>query len=203
MLASQKYDAAIALYDEALKVDPATQQAHTGRSTAVQAKVLSQAAGGAGGGGVRPGGGGRTFASGKTVAQSIETKAGGNVPEGFEDSPGVAVKKGSTAAELPGKISFDIEPDSPKPGDRYSVKIYLINEGAAPISVKDMIVTSTRNGRKVSAPVPPQTRDVAPQQKALLLNIPDTWKEDTASWSMEVTVGTVRGERYTNQLTWK
>ncbi len=200
-LGAAKYDQAIALYDEALKLDGGNQRALNGKSSAVQARALSQAA--AAGGGTRPATGGRSFASGKTVAQSIETKAGGSVPEGFEDSPGVAVKKGSTAAELPGKINFDIEPESPKPGDRYTVRIYLVNEGSAPISVKDMIVTSTRNGRKVSAPVPPQTRDVAPQQKALLLNIPDTWKEDTASWSMEVTVGTVRGERYTNQLTWK
>ena len=74
------------------------------------------------------------------------------------------VKKGSTAADLPGKINFDIDPDTPKPGERYTVKVFLVNEGNAPIQLKDMFVTTTINGKKVGAPVPPQTRDVAPQQ---------------------------------------
>jgi len=31
----------------------------------------------------------------------------------------------------------------------------------------------------------------------------DIWREDTTSWSMEVTVSTARGESYRNQVTWK
>jgi hypothetical protein len=41
--------------------------------------------------------------------------ASGSVPDGFENTPGVVVRKGSTAADLPGKINFDIDPDAPKP----------------------------------------------------------------------------------------
>jgi len=44
---------------------------------------------------------------------------------------------------------------------------------------------------------------VAPQQKALVMSTTEAWKEDTTSWSMEVTIHTARGERYTNQVTWK
>jgi hypothetical protein len=44
---------------------------------------------------------------------------------------------------------------------------------------------------------------VAPQQRALLRELPDFWKEDTSSWAVEISVSTVRGERYTNQLSWK
>jgi len=113
------------------------------------------------------------------------------------------VKKGSTAADLPGKINFDVEPDAPKAGERYTVKVYLMNEGAAPIQVKDMVVSTTINGKKISGPVNPQTRDVAPQQKALLMSTTELWKEDTSGWAMEVTVHTARGERYTNQVAWK
>ena len=92
------------------------------------------------------------------------------------------VKKGSTAADLPGKINFDIDPDTPKPGERYTVKVFLVNEGNAPIQLKDMFVTTTINGKKVGAPVPPQTRDVAPQQRALVMSTTEAWKEDTTSW---------------------
>ncbi len=50
----------------------------------------------------------------------------------------------------------------------------------------------------------PLTKDVAPRQKALLLSTPtDLWKEETASWQMEVTVSTARGEKYSNTLSWK
>ena len=122
----------------------------------MQARALAQInTAAAGGGGTRPAG--RGFASGKTVASSTETKPGGSVPDGFENTPGVDVKKGSTAADLPGKIDFDIESGHvPKPGERYTVKVFLVNEGNAPIQLRDMFVTTTINGKKVGAPVPPQ-----------------------------------------------
>jgi serine/threonine protein kinase len=201
-LAGQKYDDAIAGYDRALGVDPNNIRAINGKSAAVQARALAQInTGGGGGGGPRPTGKG--FASGKTVASSTETKPGGAVPDGFDPTPGVVVNKGSTAAGLPGKINFDIDPDIPKPGERYTVKVFLINEGNAPIQLRDMVVSTAINGKKISGPVPPQARDVAPQQKALVMSTTEAWKEDTTSWSMEVTIHTARGERYTNQVTWK
>jgi tetratricopeptide (TPR) repeat protein len=201
-LSDQKYDVAISLYDEALKIDPANQRAIMGKSSSVQARALSQAASAGGGGGGKPIGG-KGFVSGKTAAQSVETKAGGAVPEGFEETAGVTVKKGTQAAELPGKINFDIEPEQVKPGDKYTVKINFVNEGSAPIQIKDLVVTTTVNGRKVSGPVPSLVKDVAPQQKAVLLSLPDFWKEDTTSWAMEITVRTVRGETYKNQVSWR
>ena len=91
-----------------------------------------------------------------------------------------------------------------KAGDQYSVSIYLLNEGAGSISVKTMAVSVVKNGGRAGGPVQPQTKDVAPRQKALLLSTPtDIWKEDTASWQMEVTVSTARGETYKNTLSWK
>jgi tetratricopeptide (TPR) repeat protein len=201
-LAGQKYDEAIAGYDRALGVDPSNIRAINGKSAAVQARALAQInTGGGGGGGTRAAGKG--FASGKTVASSTETKPGGSVPDGFDVTPGVEVKKGSTAADLPGKINFDIDPATPKAGERYTVKVFLVNEGNAPIQLKDMFVTTTINGRKVGAPVPPQTQNVAPQQRAVVMSTTEAWKEDTTSWQMEVTIHTARNERYTNQVTWK
>jgi tetratricopeptide (TPR) repeat protein len=200
-LAGQKYDEAIAGYDRALGVDPNNIRAINGKSAAVQARALAQINTGGGGGVTRPAG--RGFAPGKTVASSTETKPGGSVPDGFENTPGVDVKKGSTAADLPGKIAFDISPATPKPSERYTVNVFLVNEGNAPIQLRDMFVTTTINGKKVGAPVPPQTRDVAPQQRAIVMSTSEAWKEDTTSWQMEITIHTARGERYTNQVTWK
>src|SRR5207249_5906905 len=181
-LGNRQYDAAIKLYDDALRLDPANVAAMQGRTGAVTARTLSEAANS--GGAVRPAG--RVFASGKTLGQSVETRTGAG-PEGFDNSDKTVVaKKGSQAAELPGKIIFDVDPETVKPGENYTVKVYLLNEGNAPIQVSQMMVTPRINGKGVTAPVPPQVKEVAPRQKAMLMSSRDIWKEDTTQWSMEV-----------------
>jgi serine/threonine-protein kinase len=198
-LSGQKYDAAIGLYEEVLKRDPQNARAAQGRTGAITARAVAQAAGSAG----AHAGVGKGFVAARTQAQSPETRASGAVPPGFEETSNVTVKKGSQAAELPGKILFDVDPETVKAGETYTVKVYLVNEGNAPIQVREMLVTPRINGKGVTAPVQPQTKDVAPQQRALLISTRDLWKEDTTSWSMEVTVLTARGETYKNQVTWK
>jgi tetratricopeptide (TPR) repeat protein/tRNA A-37 threonylcarbamoyl transferase component Bud32 len=198
-LSQQQYDAAISLFDSALGLDPQNQRAILGKSSAVQARALAQAAAGAG---AKPPAA-KNFVLGKTSASAPEAGFG-NLPPGFEESAGVAVKKGTQAAELPGKIGIDVEPESVKPGDSYAVKITLLNEGNAPIQINEMLVTTTTNGRKVSGPLPPQVRDVAPGQRGLLASLAgNVWKEDTQSWTLEVVVRTSRGETYRNSVTWR
>jgi tRNA A-37 threonylcarbamoyl transferase component Bud32/tetratricopeptide (TPR) repeat protein len=197
-LGAQKYDAAIAIYDSVLKLDPTNQRALIAKTSAIGARAVAQSANNRGGSTAA-----KAFVSGKTVARGSEPKTGG-VPAGFEDTPGVAVKKGTVAADLPGRILFDVTPDAPKPGEKYSVKVYMQNEGRAPIQVRDMIIKTSINGRGASSPVPTVTKDVAPQQKALLLDLSgNVWKEDTTSWTMDVTVHTMAGESYANQVAWK
>jgi tetratricopeptide (TPR) repeat protein len=197
-LSAQKYDDALKLYEDVLKVDPQNQRATLGRTSAVGARAVSQAAAsGASRAAVK------AFVSGKTTAQGAEISSG-PLPPGFEAIPGVEVRKGTQAAGLPGKITFTVEPENPKPGDRFTVRVFLLNEGTAPIPLRDMRVTTRVNGRAASGPpLPPLAKEVAPQQKALLRELPDFWKEDITSWSVEVSVSTARGDRYTNQLSWK
>ena len=194
-LLARNYDAAIAAYDEALKLDPQNAQARQGRSTAIQARTLSTAAAAA------PAG--KTFVSGRTKAASAETRAAGAGAPGFEEGSEVVVKTATQAAQLPGKIVFDVDPEQVKAGEAYKVRIYLVNEGNAPIEVQSMVIATSINGKSVRGPVPPLSKEVAPRQRALLRELPDTWKEATTAWSMEVTVRTPRSETYTNQVTWQ
>jgi tetratricopeptide (TPR) repeat protein len=195
-LSANNYDAAIALYDEALKLDPGNAAATQGKIAAIGSKKIAEA------GASRPAVSGKGFVANKTAATSPDSGEG-SVPTGFSDSAGVTVKKGTVSAELPGKITFEVAPATPKPGDTYTVSVYMGNEGTQPISLRDMIVTTTINGRKYSGPVPPQAKDIAPSQKALLTQTKEVWKEDTSSWSMEAIVHTARGETYRNQVVWK
>jgi tetratricopeptide (TPR) repeat protein len=198
-LGNKQYDVSIKLYDEALKLDPGNASATQARIASISAKTLSEAAGS----GSTSRSSGRSFVGGRTQASSAETKAGA-VPEGFEESAGVAVKKGSQAAELPGKLSFEVSPDTVKPGERYSVNVQLQNEGDAPIQIRGVQLATTINGRKAQGQVPPLTASVAPRQKALLYRVEgEIWKEDTSSWSMEAIVTTARGETYRNSVSWR
>jgi hypothetical protein len=196
----QEFDAAISLYDQVLEIEPGNQRAGLGRTNAVGAKAVAAAAAAAAR--TSPAAAGKAFVASATQASSSQTSAS-NLPPGFEETPGVSVKKGTQAAELPGKIRFDVSPKSPKPGDKYTVEIGFANEGAAPIQIESMMVTTTINGKKRSGAVPPLVKDVAPRQSAQLLVLPDFWREDTSSWTMEVTVRTTRGETYKNKVDWR
>ncbi len=197
-LGNKQYDVAIKLYDEALKLDSGNSTATQGKMGAITARALSEAAST---GPARPAG--RSFVAGRTQTSSPEGRAGA-VPDGFEDSAGVTVKKGTQAAELPGKLSFEVSPQAVKPGERYAVNIVLMNEGNAPIEIRSMTITTTINGRKFQAPVAPTTTNVAPKQKATLFTVAgEIWKEDTSTWQMEAAVTTLRGETYRNNVSWK
>jgi tRNA A-37 threonylcarbamoyl transferase component Bud32/tetratricopeptide (TPR) repeat protein len=198
--ADGKYDEAISLYREALKIDGQNQTALNGLTTVAGLKA---AAANPSSGGPGPAASGKRFYNGKTVATSAETKSAGAGPEGFEDSSGLGVKRASAATDLPGKILFEVTPEVVKSGDKYVVRITFSNEGNSPISIKSLMVTYIVNGRRAGAPLSPMVSEVAPRQKATLLEMPEIWKEDTTSWQMEAKITTARGETYTNQVTWR
>jgi len=105
-------------------------------------------------------------------------------------------------ALLPGRIEFKTEPATVGPGEKYKLEVRFVNTGAAPIVIKDMLVTTTVNDRKASGPVAPAVSTVAPGRGAAVLSLSDTLREDLRSWSIEVVLRTSRGEGYRNRLVW-
>ncbi len=188
-VAAQKWDEAVKAYDEALKLDPQNVVARSGKTSALAARNAGPA---------RPSGIG--FASEKTVATPPRAAAG-NLPPGF-DAPdaGVKVQKGTQASDLPGRLLFEVSPEAVKSGERFTVRVVFVNEGQAPITLAGMQLTTTINGRKTSGPVPPRAREVGPGQRAVVHELADLWREDYASWSLEVVLSTARGERYSNRF---
>jgi len=195
-LQNKQYEAAIAAYDQVLALDPGNTAAGNGRQAAIGAKAIADAAAS----GPR-GGGGRTFVAGRTEAKGNEQ--GGLV--GFEDSAGVEVKKGTQAAELPGKIIYEASPPAPKPGERFKVNVFLSNEGQQAIQLATMTVATVLDGKRQSGFVPLSVTTVAPGQRAPVYQTPgdQVWKEGTQSWTMEIVLKTTKGETYRNTLSWK
>jgi tetratricopeptide (TPR) repeat protein len=197
---ARRYDAAIAAYDKALALDPANPAAQMGKQSALGAKSITDAAAAAGS--RAPAQPEHGFASGKTETKASADASAG--PVGFSDSPTVVVKKGTQAAEMPGRILFEAAPQSPKGGDRVRIVVSLANDGNQPIPVARMIVTTTIDGRKQQGPVPPSATSVAPGGKAVVWQMPEyIWKDATSLWSMEILVFTSKGDSYRNTLTWK
>jgi hypothetical protein len=124
---------------------------------------------------------------------------------GFEDSAGVEVKRGTSAAELPGKLVFEAVPAAPKPGERFRVSAFLSDEGSQAIQLAAMQITTTVDGRPQRGNVAPATTTVAPGQRALVYQTPPEmlWREGTQSWVMEIVLTTTKGETYRNSLSWK
>jgi hypothetical protein len=202
-LAAQRYDASIQGFERALGLDSQNARAQQGKSAAIAARAIAQAGAARAQAAPPPAAAPASapaFVSGRTTTHAAETTQ--EAPEGFSDSPGVTVKRGSQAAALPGRILFEVEPRAVSGSTPFKVRIFLLNEGNAPIQVKDMVVGTAVNGRASRAPVPPLAREVAPGQQALLREVAGQWKIDTTAWSMEVLVRTQRGDAYQNRVTW-
>jgi tetratricopeptide (TPR) repeat protein len=195
-LVAADYDAAIRLYDAVLEADPNNSIAKMSRATAINARVAERALSTA-----PEAPSGRRLVAGK--AEAVE---GGKEPElsdAFELTPDIAVTRDTVDAALPGRIEFESTPEVLRAGDSYSLRILLDNRGRAPIGIREVIVTSTVNGKRSTGPVPVLATEVAPGQKATLLSLSDFLRDDTREWTMEVLVRTTRGEAYRRRLVWK
>lgn len=107
------------------------------------------------------------------------------------------------APEVVGRVYFEVTPELVTPGDRYTVKVLLINDGAKPIHIKHMFVATSVNGRLSSGPMAPASSEVGPKQQAPIGNFTDVWRDTTANWAMDVTVTSDKGDVYKNQIAWK
>jgi serine/threonine-protein kinase len=193
----RRFDAAIALFENVLALDPSNQAAQAGKTLAIGNRTAAEP-------GPRAAGPVRAFVSGATQARgAVPASAGG--PSGFEDTPGVPVRKATQAAALPGRILFEPQPPAPKAGERYRIAVFLRNDGPQPIQLQQALVTTTVDGRRASGPVQLSASTVAPGDRALVFQTPGTevWRDATSSWTMEIVLRTKTGDSYASTLAWR
>jgi hypothetical protein len=189
-VAAGQCDLALGFYAEALRLDPANERARVGRDFCANARQAPAPAPRSG----------RTLVAGTTRQEGQPARRG---PAGFEDSAGVAVRRIEQATSAPGKIVFEVQPAEVGPGDRFSVRVSLVNEGARALDVRQVTATTTVNGRQASGPLSAPPRPIAPGEKVTLLALQDVWKAEVTAWSLSVSVRLVDGEVYANELSWK
>ena len=175
-LAGRKWDQALGLYDQALKLEPQNAAAQAGKTKATAAAASAK----------------KAFATGRTIFLG-KTKKG---PAGFDTNE-------EADPDYQGKLDFEVSPSAVVPGDSYSVKVFLVNEGSKAIRVSGLAMTTIRNGSRAPNPGSPQTREVAPGQRGLLATVSGTWADGTDNWSVEAVVTSARSETYTGRLNWR
>ena len=137
----------------------------------------------------------RRFLGGKTT---IASRSEGGSLEGFD----TADVKTRRVPDFAGRIEFEVTPALVKAGEAYAVRIYLVNEGRKTLRVKALSVATTVNGKPSPAALNPVTRELAPQQRALLGEVAGEWPADVSSWSLDAVVTTDRDETGSSRLNW-
>jgi tetratricopeptide (TPR) repeat protein len=197
---SDKFDEAINLYDEVLKLDPGNGPAQSGKIGATTGKKAAAAASAAAAAPVAPvAPSGKAFSVGRT-----DKKAGGPSglgAAGFGEAAGV--KSATQAADMPGSISFELQPKSPRPGDNYKVIVKFTNEGSAPIQLNGLTVRMSINGKGTGAAQPLAVSSVAPGDTAIIYSANDVWSDSITEWAYTATVSGPKGETYRNTVSWK
>jgi hypothetical protein len=179
-LASGQYDQAIGQLDEVLRLDPGNAKATADRASAVSLRDAAR----------------KKFVSGRTAVKTEKASGGGL--EGFD---GAAVAR---TPDFSGRIEFEMSPASGlKPGDAWTLKFFLVNDGKKSIKVGGVSATTNVNGSAAGGPVTGAPKEVAPQQRAPLGQLTGSWREGTTAWTAEVLVTANKGDSLKNTLTWR
>jgi FHA domain-containing protein len=179
-LSGRSYDTAVGLFEQVLRLDPQNATAVSGRNAALNARAASR----------------RSFVTSRTDVHT--EKSGRGSLSGF-DSSDVSVKASS---DFQGRIEFQMTPPAPQAGEAYSLKIFVVNEGKKSIKITGLNVTTSVNGRGSGGAVTPTAREIAPQQRLPVAELPGSWQDGVTSWVADVTVS-AKGDSLRSQLVWR
>jgi hypothetical protein len=181
-LAARQYEAAIGHADAILHLDPANTRASALKADAARRRDLAR----------------RRFVTGSTAVQSQKASGGGLA--GFETGDADLRR----APDFQGRIEFEMAPPSGlEAGTAWTLRAFVVNEGKKAIRVQGVTIATATNGAAGGGPVPPRSRDIAPQQRALVGETSGSWMDGTNAWSAEVTVTANKGDSLKTTLSWR
>jgi hypothetical protein len=180
---ARQYDAAVSSLDGVLRLEPDNARATSLRADAVRRRDLAK----------------RRFVAGRTVVQTEKTQKA-DALTGF-DTGDADLRK---APDFLGRIEFEMSPVSGiEPGDAWTLRVYVVNEGKKPIRVQGVTLGTSVNGASSGGAASPKAREIAPQQRALVAEAGGSWPDGTTAWGTEVTVSAGKGDSLKNTITWR
>jgi hypothetical protein len=183
-LAQDRLPEATALFTEALALDPSDARARLGKARAATITLGLT----------------RTFVPDLASADGAEGKV--KAIEGF-DLEELDVRQ---AARIPARTELEAQPGKVKPGDIYTVKVYLRNQSRKKkrtIKITGLNVRKVLNGTTTPFPATLLKKEVAPKERVLIATLSAPWDDDVASFTLDVRVMSELGDIYQNQLFWK
>jgi hypothetical protein len=171
-----RLDAAIAAYNEVLKLEPGNREAAVGKLRSLGDRASA----------------GRSFRTAVTMSEGAAP--GAEIP-GFD---GGQVVKSQCECE----ITYEVSPAIPQQEQPYSVSIFLTNDGKTSIKPQTLAVSVMRNGSPSPRNVALTSREVSPGQRMLVGKLHDKWELGTTSWSLEAAIG-ARSKTFRAQLIWE
>ncbi len=123
--------------------------------------------------------------------------------DGFEDVEELNVKR---AVRVPGRAELDGSTGHLKPGDSYSVDIYLRNQSKKKkrsIKISNVNVHRIVNDKDSLVTLAWNPLEVLPHQRGLVATLTGPWEDDVSSWILSVRLLSESGDIYENRLVWK
>jgi hypothetical protein len=123
--------------------------------------------------------------------------------DGFDDVEKMDVRR---AVKVPGRAELVGAPGRLKPGDAYTVDIYLRNEDRKKkrrIRIANVSVRRIVNGRDSAVTVAWRPLEVKANERALVASLSGAWEDDVSSWILAVRVLSDGGDVYENRLEWR
>ena len=131
---------------------------------------------------------------GSTQVQAA--KKPGKAPAGFDTEDVLADR------DFLCKLAFEYAPAAVRPGDGYSVRVFMVNDTAKPIKMKSIALTVSSNGSRESRPTQ-SVREAAPRQMTLLGEFGGSWGENVQTWALEAVVTSSKDDSCRSRLSVK
>jgi hypothetical protein len=122
--------------------------------------------------------------------------------EGFDEVEDMNVRR---AVRIPGRTELDTAKKNLKPGDPYTVSIYLRNQSKKKrvIQVANVNVRRFVNDKESVVTIPWNKVAVPNKQRLLVGTFSGTWDDDVTSFILDVRLLSEGGDIYQNRLVWK
>jgi len=102
-----------------------------------------------------------------------------------------------------GTVEFEVHPAAVKPGEAYTVDVYVINEGDRALRLAEVGTVQTSNGRRSGQTLPPRVAEVGPRERLMVARMTGAWEANQSEWRVAAFVVSAGGDTLRSEMTWK